>query len=131
MTNTAGDRSAAAVITAPSRATWFSARLRFALFLRDETTFRYQTLVVVFRAESHQAALPAALDVGWSRERWYRNGDGTAMRLALDEVESLDQVGELTHGAEVACLWSGEFCPSPYRIDHRFTPENSRPQTTI
>ncbi|GAA2648166.1 DUF4288 domain-containing protein [Paractinoplanes durhamensis] len=102
---------------------WFSTSMRFAEYTDDTTFFRYRTSVYLLRAADHEAARVRAVEIGREQERTYRNAEGALFRTALVGVDTLDMLGDLEDGVEVA-HWPGEEIEPPVAWGHEFHPED-------
>lgn len=84
------------------RRSWFSAMLRFVILIEDEGAVRQARSVIVFLAEDWSAAKERAIALGQTSERTYIGGTGQEVRWRLEEVETLDELGEsITEGQEI------------------------------
>lgn len=110
---------------------WFSCRVRFAHLATSSESLLLRTSVYLFIADSYESAHPRALEIGRREEQVYPNGAGGMTRIAMVEIEAIDQLDEIEDGIEVACLWSDEIEPSPYTWDQEFHPEKSKPWNTL
>ncbi|GAA4826335.1 hypothetical protein GCM10025786_38970 [Nocardioides caeni] len=80
---------------------WFSAMLRFLIWVGPEVRGRGRS-VVLLRAADHEAAFAAALARGRALERDFVNADGEEVRWRLQLVETIDELEEeLADGREV------------------------------
>ncbi|MFD0522587.1 DUF4288 domain-containing protein [Paractinoplanes durhamensis] len=102
--------------------------MRFAEYTDDTTFFRYRTSVYLLRAADHEAARVRAVEIGREQERTYRNAEGALFRTALVGVDTLDMLGDLEDGVEVA-HWPGRRSNPRSRGVTSSTPRTTRSST--
>lgn len=110
---------------------WFSCRIRFIHYSRNDPSYLIRVSSYLFRAHSYEDAMPRALEIGGREERVFRNADGGMSRTAMVEVDAIDILDDIADGVEVASLWSEDLDSCPYSFDHRFTPEDSCPTQSL
>ena len=110
---------------------WFSTRIRFAIVIETKGLVRYSDSVYLFRSENFDTAFQSALDAGRKNERAYVNGEGQRVFWKTAEVVSLDIIqAKSLEGAEVYSEPVAASDPS-IAVDHKFSPESSKPTQTI
>jgi hypothetical protein len=105
---------------------WFSALLRFVVYV-DDAPSSVDRSVVVLLAEDFSCAFKEALLIGHTMEAEYTGALNNRVRRRLEEVETLDLLGDsITHGREV---YSELVEVPPDRGDRtpRGGPESSKP----
>jgi hypothetical protein len=108
--------------------TWFSAMLRFVIYVDDGPVQRYRNLVLL-RSTDHKDATRRAVTRGRELERSYLGGTGERVTWRLETVETIDQLGaDLRDGSEVygepvAAAAAGEPLPPLTDLD----PDTARP----
>src|SRR5438046_1650043 len=113
---------------------YYSARLLFIILVgapRASRRHDYDESVVVFRARSYDAAFRRALALGRAKEGSYKNHQGETVRWALVAVETLDRVGRVLDGKEVASKLHARLSKLPISPRKSFHPEKSKPSNSI
>lgn len=111
---------------------WFSAKLRFAVFIGSLDCDLMHESVCLMQASDFNEAHAKAILIGRHSEKRYLNGEGKEVAWNFAEVISLDIIGADTlDGAEVYSetihLKEGDKVPS----GKVFSPEASQPIQTI
>lgn len=102
--------------------------LRLVVLVEDEGAVRLARSVVVFRADDWQVAKQRAVEVGRSLERTYVGGAGKEVRWRLQEIETLDELGDsLEDGREVYSEPVELNGAAPPAFDAVFEPVQSQP----
>ncbi|SBT53562.1 DUF4288 domain-containing protein [Micromonospora auratinigra] len=104
---------------------WFSASMKFALYTQDGKFFQHSVSVYLFRAPDHDVARLRALQIGAGQEQIYLNAEGSLIRIALVQVDTLDMIGEIEDGVEVYSWPGPEENQSPFPWSHKFNPGES------
>ena len=107
---------------------WFSAMIRFAVSIGESGTTVRNRSVVLVRAADWPAAKSRVLEVGIGMEETYIGGKGEEVKIRLEAIETLDQLGEdIPDGREVYAesidLPESEAAPD----GGKFQPEASEP----
>jgi hypothetical protein len=92
--------------------TWYSAMLNFVVAIEGEGDVHRSRSVIVFRAkeDDFEAARARAIEIGRARETEYLNAEGERVQWALEEIETIDTLGnEITDGREVYHEFSDPF----------------------